>query len=77
MEAGQWEEAASLIAQAQLLFERGEASEADRRRGEQLMGKLREAREASEAAARALEALQKGVKSPTLAMEKVLSLMLR
>lgn len=60
MEAGKWEESASFIAQAHLLFERGEASDKDRRLAEQLMIKLREAREASESRARGLEALTRG-----------------
>ncbi len=60
MEGAQWEESASLIAQAHLLFERGEASDKDRRLAEQLMTRLREAREADEARAKGLEALVKG-----------------
>ncbi len=61
MDAGKWEDSASLIAQAQLLFERGEARETDRRSAEQLAVRLREAREASEARAKGLEALSAGV----------------
>ena len=60
MGAGQWEESAALIAQAQLLFERGEAKDLERRRAEELMTRLREAKEAFEARARLLESLVTG-----------------
>ena len=60
LEAGDWDESASLIAQAQLTFGRGDASDKELRLADQLMARLRDAKEASEARARGLDALISG-----------------
>ena len=60
MEGGRWEESAKLITKAQLLFDKGEASEKDRRRISQLFERVQLELEKSTARNRGLEALEAG-----------------
>jgi hypothetical protein len=60
MKDGTWEESATLIAKAQLLFDQGEANEKERRRATQLSERVQLELEKSHARDRGLEALEAG-----------------
>jgi hypothetical protein len=60
LEGGKWEESASMIEQARLLFERGGASAKEQGLADQLHAKLLQAKEAHEARTRGLGALAAG-----------------
>ena len=60
MKDGTWEESATVITKAQLLFDQGEANEKERRRATQLLERVQLELEKSRARDRGLEALEAG-----------------
>ena len=64
MDLGKWEECTALIAQSNLLFQRGSAKEAEHKAAAQLLSKLHSARDVFDTRARGLEALAAGAAFP-------------
>ncbi len=60
MKDGTWEESATVITKAQLLFDQGEANEKERKRATQLLERVQLELEKSRARDRGLEALEAG-----------------
>ena len=60
MEAGQWDESAALIANAQQLLERGAASDGEKQKATGLMDRVRAGKERAGARGLGLEALEAG-----------------